>query len=1134
MTADYEKYFSDMENKFQELYELARKAKNIGIDPSSEPEPHVAKDLAERVEGLVGPSRVAERIRELTSSIDIEKTALIIAEEIVLAKFGSMNEEQALNQAIKTALAILTGGITAAPLQGISDVKIKINFDQTRYLAIYFAGPIRSAGGTEQGLILIIGDYVRRRLGLDRYKPTDLEVRRFIEEMRVYERAVSRFQYHVSDEELETVIRNLPVEVTGLQTDDVEVASFRNLPRIETNRVRGGALRVVNDGVVGRARKILKIVEDFGIEGWEWLKKLESRENLNESMESQYMEDVIAGRPIFSFPSRIEGFRLRYGRARNTGLAALGLHPATMIILQNFLASGTQIRIELPGKAGIVLPVETIAPPVVKLKDGSVIIVENCSIAESVKTNIKQILFLGDLLVGFGEFLENNKNLVISGYVEEWWVQDLYFEIISKYDGFSEELERKIGISSSRLENFFRDPYILKPTFDEALMLSQKLDIPLHPSYTPLWKAITTNELLQLRKHLVKSIKVRSKSKIEKLLLPFDEKIKLLLERILVPHYLQDNYIVIDKNPAALAFCLKIEDSKAKIKKGMTTIETIANISGIKVCDIGGTSIGARMGRPEKAKARAMSPPVHVLFPVGLAGGPYRDVLEAVKKGSIEIEIARRRCPKCKSVTFRSSCAKCNVRTVREKICPKCKRVVDEDVCPVCNVTTTSYDLRSLDIVDIYNTACNKLGLKPFNLVKGVRGLTSEEKTPELLEKGILRAKHDLFVYKDGTIRFDATDAPLTHFTPIEIGTSLEQLHALGYLYDKDGDVLQNKKQECELKVQDIIINKKCLDYLIKTAHFLDELLQRVYGLPPYYNINNPKDLIGHLIIGLAPHTSAGVVGRIIGVTDARVCFAHPLWHNIKRRDCDGDEDAVMLALDPLINFSKKYLPSQIGGIMDALLLVISIVNPLEVDEAKNIDVAEKYPLDFYVNTHVTRDPKKNAHLIDTISNRLGSQAQFKGYKYSHKISDINLGNHESAYIRLGSMLNKVNSQLKLAEKLKAVDATEVAERVLTTHFIRDIVGNLRAFTVQKFRCKKCNKKFRRIPLSGKCPRCKSEVVSTVHRGGIEKYLNVSEYLIKRYGIREYYKQRIELVKEEMRLLFKSREKQTPLSDFIK
>jgi len=41
--------------------------------------------------------------------------------------------------------------------------------------------------------------------------------------------------------------------------------------------------------------------------------------------------------------------------------------------------------------------------------------------------------------------------------------------------------------------------------------------------------------------------------------------------------------------------------------------------------------------------------------------------------------------------------------------------------------------------------------------------------------------------------------------------------------------------------------------------------------------------------------------------------YAHPLWHAAKRRNCDGDEDAIMLALDPLLNFSKTYLPQQSG-----------------------------------------------------------------------------------------------------------------------------------------------------------------------------------------------------------------------------
>ena len=183
----------------------------------------------------------------------------------------------------------------------MASVKIKTNLDRSHYLAIYFAGPIRSAGGTDQALTLVVGDFVRRLLGLDRYKPTADEVSRFIEELRLYERSVGRFQYHIPDEELRKALELLPVEVTGTESDPVEVSSFRNLQRVETNRVRGGALRVVNDGIVGRSLKVLVIIEKLGFQGWDWLREFRKK---SEKKSSGFMDDVIAGRPIFSFPSR--------------------------------------------------------------------------------------------------------------------------------------------------------------------------------------------------------------------------------------------------------------------------------------------------------------------------------------------------------------------------------------------------------------------------------------------------------------------------------------------------------------------------------------------------------------------------------------------------------------------------------------------------------------------------------------------------------------------------------------------------------------------------------------------------------------------------------------------------------------
>jgi len=272
ISADYQRYIERMEKQLKQLYVISESARSKGLDPSLNTECVIVKDIADLVEGLVGPKEVGTSIRKLSGKFQREEIAFKIAEQIVYGKFGSMKPEAAAEQAIRTALAIFTEGLTAAPIQGVAQVKIKTNADRTSYIAIYFAGPIRSAGGTDQALTLVVGDFVRRLLGLDRYKPTADEVSRFLEELRLYERTVGRFQYHIPDEEIRKALTMLPVEVTGTESDPVEVSSFRNLQRVETNRVRGGALRVVNDGIVGRAPKVLTIIEKLGFQGWDWLK----------------------------------------------------------------------------------------------------------------------------------------------------------------------------------------------------------------------------------------------------------------------------------------------------------------------------------------------------------------------------------------------------------------------------------------------------------------------------------------------------------------------------------------------------------------------------------------------------------------------------------------------------------------------------------------------------------------------------------------------------------------------------------------------------------------------------------------------------------------------------------------------
>ena len=1132
LSKEYEAYYSRLRKELKRLYEIAGRARAKGLDPITKPESELTEDMAERVEKLVGPPGIAERIREL-ESMDRYEMAFKIAEEIIYGRFGSLEQEQAAEQAIRTALAIVTEGVTIAPIQGIPEIRIKRNRDGSRYLAVYFAGPIRPAGGTAQALTLVIADFVRRRLGLDRYKPSEEAVKRFVEEVRLYERRVRRFQYHVSDEDLEFAIRNLPVEATGVATDPYEVSTFRDVPGIETNRVRGGALIVVVDGVVGRARKLMGICERLHIDGWEWLGDLKVASARESS--ASFMEEIIVGRPVFSFPNTPGGFRLRYGRARNTGLAAVGIHPASMILLNKFLTTGVQLRMDFPGKSAVVTPVDSIEPPVVKLRDGSVVRVETEEEAERLLESVESILFLGDILVAMGDLIQNNKELLPVGYDENQWLLDLE-RIVS--DLGLETLSHRCGLPPERLEEFLRSKAYV-PTPREAIALAEA-GVPLHPRYTYMWSEVSVEELLQLREGLMTKWPDAPPYEVE-----LNEFEKELLERLLVPHIRSGRGFRFTEAAPILERCLALHSPELK-PEADSSLELVRMLSGLDVRNKSGIYLGARMGRPEKAKERKLNPYVHGLFPIGGAGGPQRDLLKAERGKPVEIEVIDRLCPICGERVFGAICPECGVETKIRWSCPRCGRSLRADeTCPNCNVRAVPYKTMRIDVAKLVDRALKRIGGGRPPRIKGVKRLMNAHRQPEPLEKVVLRAQYDLSVFRDGTIRFDITDAPLTHFKPIEIGTSIERLRELGYTHDIDGRPLQSPYQLLELKVQDVILPEECGDYLVKVSKFIDDLLTRVYGLEPYYRAERREDLIGHLILGLAPHTSAAVLGRIIGYTKTRVCYAHPLWHAAKRRNCDGDEDAVMLALDPLLNFSREYLPEQIGGLMDAPLFIISTINPGEVDkEAHNVDVMPRYPPELYRLAEKRAPPSLYEPLIETIGRRLGTEAQVEGFRFTEDCSNINHSSHHGAYTSLEAMIEKLESQLELAEKIRAVDVKVVAEGVLTSHFLKDIIGNLRAYTSQKFRCVKCNAKFRRPPLKGVCTRCGGSLTLTVHRGGIEKYIEPARKLVERYGLDDYYAQRIKLILDEVSLLFPdvvdergekpSKRQQVDLMEFLK
>jgi DNA polymerase II large subunit len=140
MSPDYREYFGSLVEGVNELYEVARRARRMGLDPALEPEPQITHDIAERIEKLIGPPGIGDRMRQL-GGMDRREMAFKVAEEVVLGRFGKLERGAAADQAIRTALAIMTEGVTIAPIQGIPEISIKQNPDRSQYLAVYFAGP---------------------------------------------------------------------------------------------------------------------------------------------------------------------------------------------------------------------------------------------------------------------------------------------------------------------------------------------------------------------------------------------------------------------------------------------------------------------------------------------------------------------------------------------------------------------------------------------------------------------------------------------------------------------------------------------------------------------------------------------------------------------------------------------------------------------------------------------------------------------------------------------------------------------------------------------------------------------------------------------------------------------------------
>ncbi|MDP4038993.1 MAG: DNA polymerase II large subunit [Candidatus Pacearchaeota archaeon] len=1071
-----DRHFKMISEKVEELYKVAREARSLGLDPVSNVETPIAISLAEKAIGLI--SVVYPQLQDeglINRILELEKqygqltmsVCLGIAEDIAREKYCKFeNLLQAIDAGIRVAFSYFTLGVVSSPIEGYTGLKTGKTRDGKDYFIPYFSGPIRSAGTTASCVALFVIDYLRELFGFAKYDPTEDEVKRYVSENYDYHERITNLQYLPSEDEITFLAKNMPIQIAGEPTEKIEVFNYKDLPRVETNFIRGGMCLIFSEGLAQKAAKayrLLKIAKENGFKstGWDFLEeyiekihKKKAKSNDGDTIPT-YIKDIVAGRPVYSHPGRSGGFRFRYGRARTAGFSATAVHPATMGISNSFLSIGTQLKIEKPTKGCAISMVDSIDGPIVKLKNGSVLKPRDLEEAKRIYSEVEEIIYLGDILFPLGDVINRNSELLKPGYVEEWW---------------GLEIEKAGG---NVLDEF-------NVNFEDALKISEKYKVPLHPRFIYYWSQISYDNFLAFVDWITRGVINGGK-----LILPYNKsererfsKGKRALELIGCEHMVSlENVILSEMNNKSLLFNLGIdvseknlEDCFDKLIRGVSkdgiVLEEINKLCKYKIKDKAGDFIGARMGRPEKAKLRKLTGSPHALFPVGAEGGRLRSFQAATGMGFIKSEFPNYYCKSCVNDTIYPTCEVCGKQCISRSYCFKCDTYSDSK-CDEHGIGT-KFRNRRIDSKYYMDLAKKKVGLRLDDLpaaVKGVRGTTSEDHSCENLAKGLLRAKYNLHVNKDGTIRYDITEMPITHFKSKEIGTSIEKLKELGYETDYNGVKLEDENQIIEIFPHDIILpscpdtlDEKADDVFLRVSQFIDDELEKFYGIPRYYNAEKKGDLIGNLFACIAPHICTATVGRVIGFSKTQAFFASPYMHAAMRRDC-FDYDSYI----PIKN-GVGWKIVKIGDYVESL-------NPQKVVDGfgtKEIKAVNVNTLGFnngLKEVKVKNFTKHSSSNFVEVSTSLGKKIKVtEGHKFlidgkikmaknlvigdriplvkkvdikSKKIEKINFLD----YFKEGLMVRGINGVLKRLdgiEKQRILDKLNLSKKSFSNYFLRD------------------------------------------------------------------------------------------------
>lgn len=1092
---EFEEYIQQIKKNLIVQLEIAASARNKRLDPTDKIESILSYNPKSKISAILDIPGLEDFLPEnLTKVENLVIFSANIASQIVNERFIKKPREDLILLALHSALVILSQGLISVPQESIPKVSVS---PKSNHLTIYFSNTVRYVDGEVIGLVIFIADIIRDILHLDRFIPTPELTGRYVEELEIY--------YNLNDkinslrrDIVELLVYNIGIEISGEPYERIEVIKYRNLPSV-TNQLRMGMCVAIERFIENINDIALKRLNS-GILKWNWLKYPFS--GLTRKKLQFGLHDVRATQPLLSESNKPGGFRLRYGLSRNIGQGAVGIHPS-IIYLVKLLTPGTNIRMDVLEGNLTVFPVINILGPLVELKDGSARRMKSLEETRALEDEIVQIWEMGDILLSPND-IPTAESIEETGWSEEWWSAEIW-KYVHSYAKSLEVLAARTGIDIENLRDFLEKPTVNSPNASQAIGLAKVTKIPLHPSFSLNWNEITISELLWLLNNL---------SFTSDGFIPFSEEMRLLFLRLGMEFKLKDNLFHSEHTLIfeALKKKEKLLNSILMDNPHAYTEEIVSMLIEIPLKSLCQRRIGVKIIKAEKAEPRQINPPAHILFPIGNFGGPQRNLLKISKEKQFKVQLSERFCPTCEISTFTAFCPKCKQETEQHYICRE-GHVSKSKICEQCDNYGFPARYKQIDLGKMIEVQLNKIQEFKIKKIKGISYLNNRYRIPEHIMKGILRSYRNLYVYKDGTIRFDQTNAILRFFKPKEVNSSIDNLKRLGYTHDVNGNDINDENQLLELFPYDIIVSENAADYLVDIAKFLDDELIYLYDMLPYFRINTKKDINGILVVGMSPFSMVGVIGRIIGYSRNNVLYAHPLWHKLKTRNCSGNIDSIAHLLDIFLNFSKELVPNVRGGSLD----VPNIINLPDSWEDTHIYSNYLYiPLNLQFYQSLKGNP--------SISEILSYNESFLTPKNSllYTIDDISLYDMKNDF-QESKIFNKIESELKILRVIRGVNEGEFVDKILEYDLLEKISGSFDRFFLQPVRCKACNKTFRRVPISDSCPNCQRKTLTlTLSEGWVLRYLQIVKELKEKYSddISDYSKSWIDLIDLNKRLYF--------------